>query len=75
MRTKKEILNDFEKLGCKIEEDKKDGFITILREKNNWTEMFEIDKGLGYIYVYSRGINFDFLPLLNELVECLKEKK
>lgn len=74
MRTEKEILNDFKKLGCKIDKVKKRLFISISVKDKYWLDI-EIEKELGFIYVYSSGIDFDFLPLLNELVECLKEKK
>lgn len=74
MRTEQEILNDFKKLGCKIDKVKKGLFISISVKDKYWLDI-EIEKELGFIYVYSSGIDFDFLPLLNELVECLKENK
>ena len=74
MRTEKEILNDFKKLGCKIDKVKNRLFISISAKDKYWLDI-EIEKELGFIYVYSSGIDFDFLPLLNELCECIKEKK
>ena len=74
MRTEKEILNDFKKLGCKIDKAKNSIFIDTGLKNDYWLDI-EIEKELGFIYVYSSGIDFDFLPLLNELVECLKENK
>ena len=74
MRTEKEILNDFEKLGCKVNRVKNRLFIGLSVEDKYWLDI-EIKKELGFIYVYSSGIDFDFMPLLNELCECIKENK
>lgn len=74
MRTEKEILNDFEKLGCKIDRVKNRLFIGLSVEDKYRLDI-EIEKERGFIYVYSSGIDFDFMSLLNELCECIKENK
>lgn len=74
MRTEKEILKDFEKLGCKVRKPHKKIFIDSEFNKNYRLDI-EIDTEMLFIYVTSAGIDGVFIPLLNELMECLKKKK
>lgn len=72
MRTAQEILNDFKKLGCNIKEVENQIFMTTSVKNKYWLDI-EINTDILFVYVYSAGIDFVFIPLLNELIECLKE--
>lgn len=76
MRTKKEIFKDFKKLGCNVKKPYKNKRIFIDTEFNKtyWLDI-EIDTETLFVHVYSRGIDSVFIPLLNELIERIKEKK
>ena len=68
MRTEKEILADIKKLGCTIRCGKKCIFIRTKNSSKYWLDV-EIDKEMKFIFVTSAGMDFVFIPLLNELFE------
>lgn len=71
MRTEKEILADIKKLGCTIRCTKKNIFIRTLHSSKYWLDV-EIDRKMKFIFVTSAGMDFVFIPLLNELLECVR---
>lgn len=71
MRTEKEILKDIKKLGCTVRSTKKSIFIRTLHSSKYWLDV-EIDRKMKFIFVTSAGMDFVFIPLLNELLECVK---
>lgn len=71
MRTEKEILSDIKKLGCTIRCTKKNIFIRTLHSSKYWLDV-EIDREMKFIFVISAGMDCVFIPLFNELLECMR---
>ena len=72
MRTEEEIFEDFKKLGCSVDRVEDSIFINNgIEEKSFWLDI-EIVIGQEFVFVFSTGIPFVFIPLLNELLECVR---
>lgn len=71
MRTKQEILNDFKKLGCTVRCGRKSIFIRTKNSSKYWLDV-EIDRKMKFIFVISAGMDCVFIPLFNELLECMR---
>lgn len=73
MRTQKEIFEDFKKLGCVVKCIKEKIFIETTHNSKYWLDI-EINKEMKFMYVISAGVDFVFIPLINELLSYLKGK-